>query len=126
MKSVLKIRHCLALLVALALSAFATEVGQITVEESGGGILDATLENQVRLTIRMRVNEAFSPEVLSDDISQILKRGSFSDVQTRLTNLPDGRLHVTYTVTPRLPVRDIAIEGNSAVKTKTLKRLLTH
>lgn len=127
MGSIRKFRAVLTLLLVLAVGSLsAAEVGKIIIEQQGGGTLEPSLENLVMLTIRTRVDREFAVEVLSDDISQILKNGNFEDVQTRLTNLPDGKLQVIYSVKPRKPVRDIAIQGNTYLKTKRLMQILSH
>lgn len=104
----------------------AAPVGQITVEVTRGKVLLEALEQLVFSTIQTRKGAEFSPATLTADIAALYKTGSFSDVQTSSTTAADGSIKLLFVVTPKKTVTELAVEGNTAYKSKSLLRLLKH
>ncbi len=113
---------CVAVLACFGVQA--AKVREISVQSTSGGMLQETLEEIVRMTVRTKVGAEFANAVLGDDIRQLTRTGKFEDVQVRLESAQDGSIHVIYVLTPHKVVRSVSINGNTEYKTKRLTKLL--
>ncbi|MEZ4462312.1 MAG: outer membrane protein assembly factor BamA [bacterium] len=85
---------------------------------SGNRRVDAeSVLNQVRL----QKGQAIRLSTLGDDIRRIYKLNFFEDVRVDATRTADGRVVVTYVVTEKPAVTEIAYEGNSEIELEDIQ-----
>lgn len=85
---------------------------------SGQRRVDAeSVLNQVRL----KVGTPISLEALGEDIRRIYKLGFFDDVKVDATRTAEGRVIVTYVVTEKPAVTEIAYEGHDEVELEDIQ-----
>jgi outer membrane protein insertion porin family len=70
--------------------------------------------------VKSKIGTPFNPALLSDDVRAIFALGFFDDVQMRVEDF-EGGVKVTFVVTERSFVRDVAFVGNKHLKTDTLQ-----
>ncbi|MBR0458462.1 MAG: outer membrane protein assembly factor BamA [Victivallales bacterium] len=110
----------------MSVSVMAAQVGEVQVVASSGKIAQDRLEVLVKHMIGTRVGTEFSPNVVSEDIKQLVKSGNFEDVQTKFEQMDDGRIRVIFTVAPKPMVVKISFQGNTEYTEKSLRRLAKH
>jgi outer membrane protein insertion porin family len=73
--------------------------------------------------VQSKLGGPFNPSLLSEDLRAIFGLGFFDDVQMRVEDF-EGGVKVTFVVTERPFVRDVAFAGNKNVTTATLNEKL--
>ncbi|MCQ2396804.1 MAG: outer membrane protein assembly factor BamA [Lentisphaeria bacterium] len=112
----------LAIALSTALSLFgANIVRRIQVIDLSGTANQDALEQIVHKAIATRVGEEFSPSQLSKDVAALVKTKGIDDVQTKTVELENGAVQVTFMVTIRQRIAEIAIRGNNEFSYRTLK-----
>ena len=123
-------RSCTVLLGILAwvasVSVMAVEVGSIVVKSTTDAIPQLTLDAKIYGTIATQVGHEFNPATLTADIKKLVKSGQFEDVRTNFGMMPNGKVEVTYLVTPKPIVRAIVFEGNREYKSSRLSHTVKH
>jgi outer membrane protein insertion porin family len=84
--------------------------------EGNRRVQEAVILNQVKTT----VGSEFLPARLGDDLRAIFGLGFFDDVQLRVEDF-EGGVKVTFVVTERPFIRDIAFAGNKRLETAALQ-----
>ncbi len=121
---------CLGLLLILlalfSLRSSAAPVGQITVQATAAGLVQNILNEIVFSNIATKIGNEFNPATLSEDIRTLVRTKRFDDVRTSVETAADGKVNVTFIVTPKPIVRAILIQGNQKFKTAKLQKLIQH
>ncbi|MBR4222233.1 MAG: outer membrane protein assembly factor BamA, partial [Victivallales bacterium] len=112
----------LAFLSCLALTA--VELGEIRVESKSSGVPLPVLEQIVSYTVVSKVGDEFKANVVSEDIGRLVKSGKFDDVRITTGAGKDGKVILTFVLTPKPVVGDIYIKGATIYKAKKLGKLL--
>ena len=73
--------------------------------------------------VQSKVGSSFNPSLLSDDLRAIFALGFFDDVQMRVEDF-EGGVKITFVMTERPFVRDVAFVGNKAISSATLNEKL--
>lgn len=116
----------LILFATLSLRSNAAPVGQITVQATTEGLVQNILDEIVFSNISTKIGSDFNPATLSKDIRTLVGTKRFEDVRTTVETAADGKVNVTFIVTPKPIVRNILIQGNKKFKTARLQKLITH
>ncbi len=121
---------CLGLLLILiamfSLRSNAAPVGRITVQATTEGLVQNILNEIVFSNISTKIGNEFNPATLSEDIRSLVRTKRFEDVRTAVETGADGKVNVTFIVTPKPIVRAIHLQGNQRFKTSRLQKLIKH
>ena len=109
-----------------SISVMAVEVGSIVVKSTSNAIPQLSLDAKIYGTIATQIGREFNPATLSEDIKKLVKSGEFEDVRTNFGMMPNGKIEVTYLVSPKPIVRGIVFEGNSEYKSSRLSHTVKH
>jgi outer membrane protein insertion porin family len=80
-------------------------------------------EDAIKLAIKSKEGDLYSPSTLEEDLKQIYKMGYFSDVQIDCTDSLEGK-KATFIVVERPVVSQIKIQGNKNIKTPDIQKAL--
>lgn len=89
------------------------EVGAVEVKTLRGTPIDPTF---VLFNTRTQVGASLSQTMLAEDIRALQRTGRFAMVRSESSDLPDGRVGITYIVQPRANLRGLSITGMDAFK----------
>ncbi|MGD9874942.1 MAG: outer membrane protein assembly factor BamA [Kiritimatiellia bacterium] len=104
----------------LVVPAFAEDVKEIRVQNTGDGLLE---EESVLAYTSLRTGDPFVAAQVSRDVKALQESDRFSDVQVKVERIAGG-VAVTYAVTPRLRISRIAVEGAEYIGNKKALELL--
>lgn len=85
--------------------------------------LESIQESYVRNSISSRAGQPYSQAAVERDVSRLLRKGWFIDVQTRAV-LADGQINLTFSVNEKPKVANIEFVGNQKFKIKDLLEAL--
>ncbi len=105
-------------------AVMAAELGEVRIESMSDKVPLAVLEQIVGYTAQSKPGTEFKPNVVSDDISRLVKSGKFDDVRIRTGVSKDGKVILTFVLKPKPVVGDIYIKGATYYKSKRLANLL--
>ena len=125
-RSSVRLGLILVLFALSSLGSYAAPVGQIVVQATTPGLVQNILNEIVFSNIATKIGNEFNPATLSEDIRTLVRTKRFDDVRTSVETAADGKVTVTFTVTPKPIVRNILIQGNQKFKTSKLQRLIQH
>jgi outer membrane protein insertion porin family len=80
-------------------------------------------ESSIMSVVKLKQGDIFNTEGLKQDMRTIYELGSFYDVQANFIEVPEG-IKVVYSVTEKMPVKDIVFKGNTKVSTENLQKLV--
>lgn len=80
-------------------------------------------EDAIKLALKSKEGNIYSPSVLQEDLKQVYEMGYFSDVQIYGEDSPEGK-KVTFTVVERPVVSQIQVQGNKHIKTPEIQKAL--
>lgn len=109
----------LAVWMAAGVAATAAVVKDIRVEWPGAK-LD---EGSVRERLATRAGEEFDRARVMQDVRELEKTGRYSDVRVRAEPQRDG-VTVVYTVSPRLRIGSLTVEGADAISNEKVRNLM--
>jgi len=81
-------------------------------------------ESQILMAVKTKPGDTFDPEKIQQDMRAIYELGSFFDVVTNFSEVPEG-VKVTYTVMENPALKEVVVKGNTKVSTDKLKSMLT-
>lgn len=115
------------LLVALAVAACLTvahalEISRITVRTRTGVPFP---RERLLNAIESRVGGTFDPVVLSRDIERLYEANLVTDVETEVEQLDEQTVALHFTVEPVPRIAEVVIEGNTHIRTRTLRGKIT-
>ena len=96
---------------------------QTTVKEVRLDGLRQANEDFVRLRIRTKAGDAFSRDIVNQDIKTLMATGDFRNVQWRVDDTPEGVV-VTYVFDENPVVRGLSFVGNEGISSKKLLRTI--
>ena len=117
------LRKKLFLMAALSawLAATAAEVGEVKFVQKGSNPVP---DDILRVSLRLRPGAEFKKEYLDEDLKNLYRSGRISDAAAEFTTRSDGKIDVTYRVTPSPVISIFKIEGNKKFSTKDLQGCL--
>jgi outer membrane protein insertion porin family len=80
--------------------------------------------SDIMAVIKLKPGDTLSAEKVQQDMRAIYDLGSFFDVVSNFTEVPEG-VKVVYTVLENPALKDIVVKGNTKVSTDKIKSLLT-
>jgi outer membrane protein insertion porin family len=81
-------------------------------------------ENQIMAVVKVKPGDTFDPEKIRQDMQSVYELGSFFDVVTNFSEVPEG-VKVTYTVMENPALKEIIFKGKTKISTDKLKSMLT-
>lgn len=84
--------------------------------------LPAELEDLARNQIRLREGIAFSSKLVTQDISRLNRLGRFKSIESRVQQVADGSVELTYFMVPQPIVTAVQTVGNRAFSDEELQR----
>ena len=80
-------------------------------------------EAAIRLSIKSKEGEVFSPQALQQDLKNVYQMGYFRDVQIESEDTPEGK-ELTFVVIEKPTVRELKIVGNEKVRTDEIQKVI--
>ncbi|HWQ62041.1 MAG TPA: outer membrane protein assembly factor [Negativicutes bacterium] len=81
-------------------------------------------ENDIMAVVKLKPGDTLSADKVQQDMRAIFELGSFFDVVSNFTEVPEG-VKVVYTVMENPALKDIVVKGNTKVSTDKIKSMLT-
>jgi outer membrane protein insertion porin family len=78
----------------------------------------------VKANISSLEGTEFSSTALAEDIKRLYQTGFFDDVQSEVSEQPDGTYRLVVRLTPKPTIRTLSVQGNDEIKTKKLLDLV--
>ncbi|MBE6378262.1 MAG: outer membrane protein assembly factor BamA [Lentisphaerae bacterium] len=115
-KAALSLAGCWALMLTAA------EVGAVKFVQEGKNPVPQEL---LQVALRLRPGMEFKAEHMDEDLKNLYKTGKISNAVSEYRTLPDGKIEITYKITPSPLISVFRIEGNKKFSTKDLQGELT-
>jgi len=80
-------------------------------------------ESNIMSVVKLKQGDIFNTEGLKQDMRAIYELGNYYDVQANFIEVPEG-IKVIYSVTEKMPVKDIVFKENTKVSTEELQQLV--
>jgi len=77
----------------------------------------------IRLNIKSKEGEVFSPKTLEQDLKNVYQMGYFRDIQIKSEDIPEGK-EITFVVIEKPTMREIKIVGNNKVNTNDIQKVI--
>ena len=100
----------------------AAEVGSVKFIQDGKNPVPQDL---LKVALRLRPGVEFNPVYMDEDLKNLYKTGKISNAVAEYRTLKDGKIEITYKVTPSPLISLFKIEGNKKFSTKDLQGSLT-
>jgi outer membrane protein insertion porin family len=81
-------------------------------------------ESDIMAVVKLKPGDTLSADKVQQDLRAIYELGSFFDVVSNFTEVPEG-VKVVYTVMENPALKDIVVKGNTKVSTDKIKSMLT-
>ena len=111
-KAALSLAGCWALMLTAA------EVGAVKFVQEGKNPVPQEL---LQVALRLRPGMEFKAEHMDEDLKNLYKTGKISNAVSEYRTLPDGKIEITYKITPSPLISVFRIEGNKKFSTKDLQ-----
>jgi len=114
------------LVLGLGVAAQAERIARIRIESASPNVDPAALQEVVLGRIASKPGTAYDMRRVSQDIEELMKSGSFEDVNVRKEALAGGEVELVFVVLPKRMVRSFSSVGNEHFKDKKIRSMLTH
>ena len=96
----------------------AAEVGSVKFVQQGNNPVPTEL---LRVALRLRPGMEFSTAHMDEDLKNLYKTGKISSAVSEYRTMPDGKIEITYKITPSPVISIFKIEGNKKFSTRDLQ-----
>ncbi len=99
-------------------AAVAATIADVRFEQSGDTKLP---EELFRYNVQQRAGQEYNPAQANEDLKSLFETGYIEEPSVRTETLPDGRIQVTYQITPRPIVAEVNFEGNKKIDDREIR-----
>lgn len=114
------------LVLGMGMAAHAERIARIRIESPSPNVDPAALEEVVLGRIVSKPGTVYNMRRVSQDIEELMRSGSFEDVNVRKESLAGGEVELVFVVMPKRMVRNFLPQGNQHFKDRRIRSLLTH
>ena len=118
-------KHLFVATLFIGVVLLAEPVAAIKAISTSKAMKQEALDSLVYSCVSTRPGKELNAKTLSEDIKSLVKSGKIDDVRTDISKDAQGRLVLTFIITPKPIIEEIRITGNSKLSDRKLRNTLT-